>query len=507
MNTQRNTQRTSLTFRRLKVVALLALAAGGLVPSGARAANPEVALFVEAPAGPMTPGDGLVYKLHVANRSPTTPTPKLVLEANIPQYMFVNRPPEGKCIPKRCDSKYVARFGGTVQWSIPPLAPGAAVVHELRTGVDNSAEFPPPPDGSKVPLEVTVKSGAVKVASATSTVVVEVAPPTLDLTVTGTTRAEAGSALDYTFRYGNGGHTAANATLRVPLPPKTSVLLASKGAVMKGDTLEWDLGRLPAGYSDQRSLRLFLDAQAATATLFPIHAELRGSAQKSATYAELVTLVGKALPLAITTSTTPDPAAPGGVVLYKVDVTNRSPNAPTGAFTLQASIPRDTSVNRPQGGKCSPNRCDSSYRAGYGTNIYWKLNSLAPGATTSVQFAAVVDKPADAAPPPNGTILVNEVRANVDGTVRVPISVAVGTPSTLGKGAPLVALEEATLEPKKNDEKPRTKGKAEAPPEPRKVAAPATEAAAPSPSPGASPKPKKSGLSVSVSGKLDVKTK
>lgn len=500
MKTQRITHLAARHFRAWRAAFGIALAFGGLAPR-AHGASPEVSLFVEGPTGPAVPGGGLVYKLHVANMSPTTPTPKLVVEANIPQFMAVNRPPEGKCLPKRCDSSYEARFGGTVQWNVPPLGPGAAVVHELRAVVDNSAEFPPPPDGSKVPLDVSVKSGAVKVASATSTVLMQVAPPTLSLAVVGTTRVVSGNSIDYTFRYGNGGLTPTSATLRVPLPPSTSVLLASQGAVLKGNTLEWDLGKLPAGYSDQRSVRLALDAKVASATLFPVRGELRGSPQNTA-YAELVTLVGKEAPLAITTSVTPDPATSGGTVLYKIDVTNKSPNAPTGAFTVLSSIPRNVSVNRPQGAQCLPTRCDSSYKARYGANVVWKVASLAPGATTSVQFAAVVDKPVDAAPPPQGTILSSELRVDVGGLVRVPLAVAIGTTSTLGKGAALVAL---APEPKKNDEKPRTKDKSEPTPAPKKAAAAAAEPAPPPQPTGGNKKPTK--LSVSLTGQVDVKTK
>jgi len=482
-----------------------------LVGENARAASPEVAVLIENPPGPVMPGKVIVYKLHVSNLSLTTPTGAMTLEANIPQHMAVNQPPDGACKPNRCDYTYVARFGGVVNWKIPSLAPGVTVERELHAMIDNTAEYPPPDNGAKLALDIALKGGATTLATATSSVVNQLAPALVDLAVTGTTRAAPGATLDYTFRYGNTGAAAASVLLRVPLPEHTTIEGASKGAVRKGDFVEWDLGKLPAGQSDFRSLRLKLAATVPSNTLYPLTGELKTPAQKYATTASMVTIASAAAPVVLAVTATPDVIAPGGLVLYKIDVTNKSLNAPTGAFVVESSIPENVTVNQPQGGSCHPTRCDYTYLARHGAIVRWKIPSLAPGATSSVQFTALVDKPVDSAPPPNGTILANELVASVGGVVRSGMTVAIGTNKTVGKGAPLAPIEDPKPESKATKEKPqpKTTPKAEEP-----KAKPAAVVAEPAPAPAPAPQPvaggdKKptSGISVKVSGSVNVKTK
>jgi uncharacterized repeat protein (TIGR01451 family) len=423
-----------------------------VVAPAARAAPPSPpSLVVESPTGPVAPGQTLVYKVHVANPSPSTPSAAMLLTANIPRYVAVNRPPTGRCVPKRCDGNYVARFGGTVEWKIPALPAGASTIRELRAVVDNSAEFPPPPSGALISLEValeagTGKAGAEKLAEATDGVRVQPTPSVTELAISGATRGMPGKEVEYEFHYGNASPAAAAMTLRVPVPPRTNVVLASRGAVKKGDTVEWDLGLVPAGYSDFRSLRLVLEGTTGAGTFVGMKAELLSPAQRATTVANHTTLVGKAPTLELAVEAQPALAVPGGTLLYKIDVTNRSPTTPTGAFVLEADIPRGAKVNRPQGGSCSPQRCDGSYTAGYGGKVSWKLKSLAPGATTAVAFTAAIDKLTDAAPPPNGTLIATELMAPVDGVIRTEVIVPVGAPPSKGRGAPLVALETPKLE-------------------------------------------------------------
>lgn len=140
---------------------LLAAALGVMAPVHAKAAAPEFAIGVDGPTGPIVPGQVLVYHLRVTNLNPTPPAPALLVEANIPQFVGVNRPAGGKCAPKRCDSNYVGRFGNVV------------------------------------------KAGGVKLAGTDSTVVVQRALRELDLSVSGTTRATPGSEVDYGLAAGD----------------------------------------------------------------------------------------------------------------------------------------------------------------------------------------------------------------------------------------------------------------------------------------------------------------
>jgi hypothetical protein len=421
---------------------LAALAAHGV----AAAAAPAVSLLLEGPPAPLVPGSIVVYRVHVANPNATTATGALTVEANIPEHVKVwSATWSGYCDPVRCNNVGGGRYGNVVRWKIDDLAPKASMVLELSALVDNTAENPPPAAGTVITLDAIVKAGAVKAAGASTSASVQLQKPALDLAVSGATRAAPGGELEYTFRYGNASASASNAVLHVPVPAGTSVLAASKGAERKGNAIEWNLGSLPAGRSDWRQLRLQLDAKAKEGTLFVIEPELRSAGQKVARRATATTLVSADSPLALSYALAPDPAQPGATLVYKLEVTNQSPSSPTGEFTIHASIPSDVHVTSATAkGYCDPNRCMNTGGGRHGNNVLWKVASLAPGATVALQFTGNVEKPSDAAPPPNGTIVRSEATAFVFGGVRSNLSLAVGSAATAGNGR---ALEPLGAEP------------------------------------------------------------
>jgi len=420
---------------------LFAVLLGVVVPAHVRAATPDVAIAIDGPTGPVAPGQALVYHLYVTNLNATTPTGALLVEANIPQFVAVNRPAQAKCSPKRCDSSYAARFGSVVRWEIKGIAAGSREHRWFRMSIDNTAEFPPPPDNTDLTLDVEVKASGVKVAGTASTVVVQHAARELDLSVSGTTRVAPGGEVDYVLSYGNIGSGTIGATLRAPLPAGTSVISASAGAKVVGNAIEWDLGNLAAGNADHRALKLKLDKKLKPGALVSFAPQiLSRNPKQRPTTASLTTSVGEPAPLTLKVSTTPKVGAPGGTVQYQIEVTNTSSAAPTGEFDVTASVPVATSVNRPQAGKCWPARCDSSYRAGPADFIYWTVKTLPPGGTAVLQFNAVVDKPAALAPPPNGTQLVSTVTAHTQGIVFSKHALPVGTAATVGRGKPLAPL-------------------------------------------------------------------
>lgn len=417
---------------------LATLAAQGV----AAAATPAVSLLLEGPPAPLVPGSIVVYRVHVANPNPTTPTGELTVEANIPQYVKVwSATWGGYCDPLRCNNPGGGRYGNVVRWKIADLEPKASTVLEFSALVDNTAENPPPPAGTVIALDAIVKAGAVKAAGASTSAVVQLQKPALDLAVTGSTEVAPGGELEYTFRYGNAGASARNASLRVPLPPGTSVIAVSNGAERKGNAIEWNLGSLPAGHSDWRKLRLKLDAKAKEGTVFLVEPELRGLGEKIPRLATAATLVRSASPLALSFSLAPDPAQPGATLVYKLEVTNQSPSSPTGEFTIHAAVPAGVHVTSATAkGYCDPNRCMNPGGGRHGNNVVWKVASLAPGATIALQFTGNVEKPSDAAPPPNGTIARSEVTAFVFGGARSNLSLAVGSAATAGNGRALEPL-------------------------------------------------------------------
>lgn len=422
---------------------LAALAAHGV----ALAATPAISLLLEGPPAPLVPGSSVVYRVHVVNPNPTTATGALTVEANIPQHVKVWATTwGGYCDPGRCNNPGGGRYGNVVRWKIADLEPRASTVLEFSALIDNTAENPPPAAGTAITLEAIVKSGAVKAAGASTSALVQPQQAAFDLTVTGSTQAAPGGELEYTFRYGNTGADAENAILRVPLPSGVSVVLASTGAERKGSAVEWNLGSLAAGHSDWRKLRLKLDAKADEGTIFLLEPELRSPGEKIARRATAATLVRKNVPLDLRFSVAPDPAEAGATLVYKLDVTNQSPNSPTGEFTIHAAIPAHVHVTSATAkGYCEPNRCMNPGGGRHGNNVVWKVASLAPGATVALQFTGNVEKPSDAAPPPNGTIVRSEATAFVFGGVRSNSSLALGNAATTGNGRALAPLGAAPV--------------------------------------------------------------
>jgi hypothetical protein len=455
-----------------RVTRLVSSTAGALAlalsASNASAAGPQVALLIEPPPSPIKPGDTLVYRIHLSNLNKTTATGALEVEANIPQHMYATGQYYATCSPSSCYGGAQARYGSTMTWK-KTLAAGESTSWNVALHVDNSVAHAPPADGTDVALDVVVKSGATKSAGSSVSVATDYTPAAFDLAVSGPTRTAPGAEVEYTLRYGNQSAAAAAGVLSLPLPSGARVVTASSGAVQKGNAIEWDLGSVPAGSSDVRAVRLRLDAKAAAGSLFMLQPELRAAGRTEPSRAPLGVTVLPPSPVAVTVKAAPDPAAPGGTVVYKLELTNQSPDAPTGKFAVSATIPNDGYITRTNDAKCYPSSCYGGAKARHGSDISWDVPSLAPGATAPLQFAFVVDKPADAAPPPNGSLLQSHITTSLGSEIRV--NLALGNAKTVGKGKPMVPL-----------------GTPEAAPKPAPVAAP-TPAPAPIPVSAPAPEP------------------
>lgn len=414
----------------------VACAALALTASSVASAAPNVAVLVEPPPSPIQPGQEIVYRIHVSNLDPVTATGPLLISVDIPQNMSAAQSPwGGKCSPKSCGGSNVARFGNTINWDLS-LAAGKTHSWSVPLGVDNDAKYPPPADGASIPFEVVVKSGATKAAGSTATVVAQHGAAAFDLAVDGAARVAPGQESEYTFRYGNSTSAAQNATLVLPVPAGASVIAASRGAVRKGGSIEWALGSVAAGHSDFRAVRLRFDDKTRPGSLSLLQPELRTSGVEPVRSPLAVHVAPPTVALAV--KATPDPVGPGGTVLYKLELTNLSATAPTGALNVYASIPTDGHVAKPAGAKCFPGSCSGSNSARHGSFVHWEVPSLQPKATAPLQFAFVVDEPSNAAPPPNGSLLMTHFGSELGIDTR--FTVALGTAATVGKGTPLEPL-------------------------------------------------------------------
>lgn len=416
-----------------------------LLFSSISSAAPALNVAIENPPGPVLPGQLVVYRIFVGNPSATEATGPLTLEASVPQYTTVTAATDGQCSPKYCTSGYVAPYGNVEVWKVPSLEPGESWWTTFRPTLEATA-----PAGEDIELDVIAKIGATKAASAQTKLAVAKSPASFDLVVTGARRVAPGGTLDFSLRFGNHTLSAAPATLRASIPKGTSVVSASSGATLQGNVLEWSLGKIASGYSDHRELRLKVASGAVPGSFIELSPQISDGSPGGEARATSTTLIGAPSILRLDVKAAPDPAVPGGTIVYKVEITNTSRDAQTGELHIYADIPVNASLTRLVGGQCAPTYCTSGYIGKHGTFPNWPIASLGPGATAPLQFALAIDKPAKGAPPPNGTLLHTWfVAGDQSNLVQTDFSVALGTAAALGKGAPLVAIksESATAPP------------------------------------------------------------
>jgi uncharacterized repeat protein (TIGR01451 family)/MYXO-CTERM domain-containing protein len=383
------------------------------------ATSAPLSIHMSASPDPVQPGQTVVYTIRVANESPNTPTSAFTLYSTIAPFMTVTYAPGGGC-NSQC------RFGGDLGWSIGSIAPGDSTTIVFTAVIDDSTTDPPPPNGTLLHNEAfTSVFGGV---TAGETLVVGDGSH-LNLSVTGTPdRVAAGSQLTYTFWFGNTGGATVPANLAFPLPTGTSFVSATSGGTESGGVVVWPLGPMPTGAGDTRQVTVAVDPNAQAGMLIDAEAQLVDPASGRMLVRQWAeNLVVTQTLLGLTMTATPATATPGGTLQYQIVLTNESTNTPTGAFTLDATIPRFFTVTQAPGGGCN-SQCR------FGGLLSWSVGSLAPGATTTVTFTGTVDNSVADPPPPTGTVLVSTAMAFVFGTVQTQSDVFVGSVTSVPPG-------------------------------------------------------------------------
>jgi MYXO-CTERM domain-containing protein/uncharacterized repeat protein (TIGR01451 family) len=384
---------------------------------------------------PAQPGSTVVYKVAITNNSTNTPTGSFEVDVNVPKFMTINYFDGGSCTANPC------RFGNLAYWTVATLAPGASTQFQFTATVDNSVTYPPPSDGTV--LLADARAFVFGGVSTSSAIVVD-STNHLNLGLSGApNRVFPGANLTYTVSYGNTGTVAVPATMNLVLPSGTTFVSATGGGTLNGSTVQWPLGSLASGYADQRQVVVKVADAAVPGSLLVAQAQLvntttgRNLARESTT-----DLVAASSLLSLSLVGSPDPVAPGSTVVYKMTVANNSTNTPTGSFEIDVNIPKFMTFNYFDGGSCTANPCR------YGNLAYWTIATLAPGASTVLQFTATVDNSVNYPPPSDGTVLYADARAFVFGGVattsallvnslsHVNLSVS-GTPSRVAPGAAL----------------------------------------------------------------------
>jgi uncharacterized repeat protein (TIGR01451 family) len=391
-------------------------AGGGVVPGG-------LVLQVTGSPSPIAAGEVIVYRIDLSNTSTNTPTGSIAMTATIPQHaitLYYPRYPNGGA-SVGCDT---CRFGSLLSWNVASLAPGERSVMYISAAVDNSTAFPPPAAGTLLTADITAKVGNTALDQSAS-IVVGARGLRVALDARPDRVAPLG-VLSYTVTFGNPGGTSVAALLHVALPPGTTFQAAAGGGTLVGRAVEWDLGMLAPGFSDTRQFSVTVDAGTATGTLLLADAELRDpTSQQVLVHDAMDNLVATTSLLSMVMSGSPDSVAAGDIVEYTIVISNLSPNTPTGAFNVRATIPEHTTVmyfpRYPSGGVSVG--CDTCR---LGAGLTWSVASLEPGESTVEYISVAVDNSVNLPPPPAGTVLSSELTAFVFGSVSSRANLVVG---------------------------------------------------------------------------------
>ena len=367
---------------------------------------------------PAMPGDTVVYKIVLANPSTTTATGAFTLNVSPPQYATVGYSNGASC------TAYPCRFGNTLYWNVISIAPGASTLLEFFVTIDNSVANPPPTLGTvlSASLNATVATKAI-----TALAGITIGAHTMNLAIKGApNRVTPGGLLTYTASYGNAAPGATATSMVFTVPTGTTFVSATGGGLLSGGTVQWDLGTVAPGFSDQRQFTVKVADSAVPGSLLVAQAQLLNSGNQQSLVREVSTsLVASSSPLTVSLVGSPDPAAPGGTVIFKLFVSNNSTNTPTGAYGINVNMPRFATINANYGGACQ------AYPCRFGSLLYWNMPTLAPGASTFVQFSAQVDNSSTNPPPPDGTILFSDATVYAFGGVTASGTVVVDSTNRL----------------------------------------------------------------------------
>jgi len=407
-------------------------------------------IAVSATPDPVQPGQVVTYDITLSNTGNVTYGSNccnsLNVRASIPNNTTVVSAAQaggGACSKfSGNNTVFPCTAGQDIVWLGLGLAPGASITLHYSALVSAS---PVPSSGTLLTTVVSADSGGAAGGAASGLALV--GAPQATLLLSSPEQVTAGASYTYTLTYGNSGSTTTPmSALSMALPAGTSFVSATAGGVLTNGTVSWNLGVLSPGQAD--SVALTVTAPSSTGAVVAASAELLdASSLQSYSRSSVNTTVASTDALRISVSATPDPVQAGQSVTYGITVYNAG-NINYGSLTnnslnIRASIPNSTSVSsaaQAGGGACSNfNGNNTMFPCAAGQDIVWLGLSLAPGASKTLQFTALVS----ASPAPaNGTLLSSVVTTTSGGaavaTARVGTATTVaGTPTPSDADAPL----------------------------------------------------------------------
>ena len=131
-----------------------------------------------------------------------------------------------------------------------------------------------------------------------------------------------GDQLGYTVIYSNrGGASLSNVVLKAPVPLGSSFVSASDGGVLVNDTVQWNLGSVAAGGSNQRRFTVAAGESAEDGSVLQAWAEIVSGSQNSAR-TNTATVVSSDSGVLLSMTANPDPVKPGEQIYYTLTVSN-----------------------------------------------------------------------------------------------------------------------------------------------------------------------------------------
>lgn len=360
---------------------------GGAAPD-ASAEYPISILGAEAPLkinvtttpNPVVPGGRVLYTATVSNVA-TRAIDGVTVQLRMPAGLSANRITDME--PDIVSCNCVADSEAT--WSLGSLAAGASQIITVNALAANTVVG----DGRLIPARF--------IATATG-----VNPVLVAKTVPAFSRAGAQLALGtvtnpvtpnqaFTFDLDVGQIAAtplAGTELRASLPPGLTA-----GAISDGGTqptpgqIVWTIGGIPVGGAVHRTLGVMVDGTVVAGALLNARATLSydGGAEVDAAADYGVAVVAAALPLTVGIMVSPNPAVPGGRVLYTTTITNSSARA-IDAVTLQLRTPGSLSFNRITDAEPDIVSCGCVPDS----EATWPLGTLAAGASQIVTVNALL---------------------------------------------------------------------------------------------------------------------
>ena len=396
----------------------------------------EPVLALELAADPLAPGERFTGRITVSNpggNSSGSSTVYVVLPEGIEAFDEASLVGLANC--NRGANASLCEPGEAIEWSFGTIVPGNARTGGFSTRVASTPSAPP--EGSLLRFESIFVDSANRDAHTARAVPVQVGGGLSLSLADARDPVEPGAAIDYRIDVGNRRSVglAPDVLVEVPLPRGATLVDASDGGTLVGDTVQWPLGDLAAGEARVLALTLSADPALASGSLIEARAYASdASAPVESATSTQATRVRTTTEQQVSVELNPDPAAVGERFTALVTVSNRAA-VNVSSVSVSLALPEGIEAfGEPLVlGLANCNRGASASECEPGETIDWSFGTLNPGEGRTGEISLRVASGASA--PAAGDLLRFEAVA-VDGgnrssTARAALPIGEDTGLTL----------------------------------------------------------------------------